>query len=148
MGRRPLSLVYQCERSFDDLEGRDPVRRRCAACRLDVVDLRAFTEEEQERYLELADVGHEEICAVVPLASEEVASCRKHPESIRPARGPVVVGRVDPRSASQKRWDDERAGVMRGGGASRVERLAELERRAAAARAEMLAILEGVRRRT
>jgi hypothetical protein len=84
----------------------------------------------------------------VPLASEEVASCREHPESIRPARGLVAVGRVDPHSASQKRWDDERAGVMRGRGASQVEWLTELERRAPAARAKMLAILEGVRRHT
>ena len=143
----PLHLLYACSKSFDELVGDDPVKRRCSECRLDVVDFRAFTAAERERYLSLADVAQEEVCAVLP-AAEGRSRCVDHPDSTSPRRAFAdVVGRVDLRSPAQHSWDADRAAAQRErpDAASATMALAAIEKRAAVARDEMARMLDQAR---
>jgi hypothetical protein len=146
----PLHLLYACSRSFDELEGDDPLKRRCSECRLDVVDFRAFTPAERERYLSLADVAQEEVCAVLP-AGHDRSGCSEHPDSRSPRRAAAdIVGRVDLRSPAQHSWDADRAAVLRDrpDASSATAALAAIEKRAAVARDEMARMLEDARANT
>jgi hypothetical protein len=146
----PIHLLYACSKSFDELEGDDPVKRRCSECQLDVVDFRAFSPAERERYLSLADVGQEEVCAVLP-AGEKRSGCADHPDSKSPRRAVAnVVGRVDLRSPAQHSWDAERAAALRDrpDADSATAALAAIEKRAAVARDEMARMLEQARANT
>jgi hypothetical protein len=143
-----MTLLYRCLRTFDELEGTDRVQRRCSGCRLDVVDFRSLTPVEQEQYLALAEIAQEEVCAVLPANTAGIPACDGHPESTRSATASAsAVGRVDLRSAAQKRWDEERAAVTRHAPntIAVTTSLAAMERRAAVAREDMRGLLARVR---
>jgi hypothetical protein len=149
--RRKVTLLYQCDRKWDELRGDDPVQRRCSECRLDVVDLRSFTEEEADEYLLLADVAQEEVCGVIK-TEDEAASCAAHPDCQRPKTElSTVVGRMsrkpDP-DTDRGRWElVRRQAVENAGTGDKTAALARIEQRAAIARTKMGELLERVRTR-
>jgi hypothetical protein len=142
---RKVTLLYQCDRTWNELEGRDAMVRRCARCRLDVVDLRRLTEEEADEYLLLADVAQEEVCGVLA-DNVEATSCCAHPDS---AQKGVVLGRMKPNPDTDRgRWElVRRAATENAEGGKKTEALARIEQQAAVARERMAELLERVRAR-
>jgi hypothetical protein len=148
---RKVTLLYRCDREWSALEGRDPMMRRCNQCRLDVVDLRRFSEDEADEYLQLADVAQEEVCGVMSDA-HEATSCCAHPDSAQREDGGVVMGRMtnkpDPET-DRGRWEIERRNaIANADGGKKTEALARIEQRAAVARTKMAELVQRAKART
>lgn len=132
-----LVLLYRCGKTWADFDGDDPVERRCSECKLDVLDFEAFTADERNEYLALAEVAGEDVCASYRHDGEPVQPCESHPDSRNPRR-PItaIAGRVGRKEPS--------------GGPStkaQLDALVAREKKIAAARAQMTEIRETVRRR-
>jgi hypothetical protein len=66
-----------CERTFEELDGDDPVVRHCASCDLDVTDLDALVGDELEQFLDAADRAGLELCARLTVGAE-LRPCVEH----------------------------------------------------------------------
>ena len=74
---RRLDFVFLCDRNFEELDGSDPIVRRCGKCNTDVFDLDAFTDAQREAFLAAADEAGMELCARLSVGAD-APSCAKH----------------------------------------------------------------------
>jgi hypothetical protein len=131
--KRRLDFVFQCERTFEELDGDDPVVRRCASCNLDVTDLDALEGDELEQFLAAADRAGMELCARLTVGAEP-RPCAEH---MRPG---TYVGRTE---ASARRG----GGIALAPGESFEAVIERIEAKAKDAEREIVALLDRARAR-
>jgi hypothetical protein len=131
--KRRLDFVFQCERTFEELDGDDPVVRHCASCDLDVTDLDVLVGDELEELLDAADRAGMELCARLTVGAEP-RPCAEHMK-----RG-TYVGRTE---ASARRGRD----LALAPGEDIEAAIARVEARVKAAERELAALLDRARAR-
>lgn len=102
MAKTRLPLSYTCQEQNKLMGSDGDVVRYCDTCRIDVVDFRQLTEQEQDSYMALAHEAGESVCASQQperghgdyRSSLPTEPCRGGPDPGRPP--PPVAGRIAP----------------------------------------------------